>query len=174
MVFVTLSPPEPGPGRTARIALFFIGVPGRNGQFGFSAATELAPDLESASNEFGPFPHTTESPMSGNLLLAENDWVDAFSVIPDSESQVVFTVSEFDLDSSSMCVTDSISQGLHSNPKYLVTKDGTEGQRCSLNLNTQLGTRFTVDATQKLLAEFAYRLAQIRRVQSAGAELMHC
>ena len=59
--------------------------------------------------------------MSGDLLLAENDWVDTLSIIPNSESQGVFTVSDFYLDSSSICMTDRISQGLHSNPIYLVT-----------------------------------------------------
>jgi hypothetical protein len=29
--------------------------------------------------------------MSGDVLLAENDWVDTLSVIPNSESQAVFT-----------------------------------------------------------------------------------
>ena len=55
-------------------------------------------------------------------------------------------------------MADRISQGLHSDPIYLVTNDGIEGPRCSLNLNTELGTRFSCGATQKVLAEFAYRL----------------
>ena len=112
--------------------------------------------------------------MSRDVLLAENDWVDTLSVIPNSQSQTVFTVSEVYLDSSSICMTDRIAQGLHSNPIYLVTNDGIEGPRCSLNLNTKLGTRFSSGAAQKVLAEFAYRLSQINRVQSAGAEFMHC
>ncbi len=96
--------------------------------------------------------------MSGDVLLAENDWVDALSVIPNSQTPAVFTVSEVYLDSSGICMTHCISQRLHSNPIHLVTNHGVEGPRCSLNLNTQLGIRFSCGAIQKVLAEFAYRL----------------
>jgi hypothetical protein len=108
------------------------------------------------------------------VLLAEKDWVDTLSVIPNSEPQAVFTVSEVYLDSSSICMTDRIAQGLYSNAIYLVTSYGIEGPRCSLNLNTQLGTRFRGGVTQKVLAEFADGLPQIHCVESSGAELMHC
>ena len=96
--------------------------------------------------------------MSGDVPLAENGWVNTLSVIPNSELQTVFTVSDVYLDSSSICMTNCVAQGLHSNPIYLVTNYGIEGPRCSLNLNTKLGTRFSGGATQKVLAEFAYRL----------------
>jgi hypothetical protein len=54
--------------------------------------------------------------MSGDVLLCKNDWVDALSVIPNSESQGVLTISDVYLDSSSICMVDRISKGFHSNP----------------------------------------------------------
>src|SRR5580692_11837551 len=155
MVFITSSPPKPGQSKTARILRFCVSARRRNDQFGFSTGTELAPDLESTPDEFGPFPHTTQAPMSGDVVLTENDWVDALSVIANSHLQAVFTVSDVYLDSSGICVTDRISQGLHTNPIHLVTNDGIEGPRRSLNMNTQLGTRFSCGAAQEVLAEFA-------------------
>ena len=112
--------------------------------------------------------------MAGDVLLAENDRVDTFSVIANAEPQAVFTVSEVYLDSSSICMTDRIAQGLYSNAIYLVTSDGIERPWCSLNLHAKLWHRFRGGATQKVLAEFAYRLSQIHCAESAGAEFMHC
>jgi hypothetical protein len=111
--------------------------------------------------------------MAGGVLLAENDRVDALSVIPNPQSQAAFTVSDVYFDSSRIRMTDRISQGLHSNPIYLVPNDGIEGPWCSLDLNTKLGTRSRCGDSQKVLAEFAYRLPQINCVQSAGAEFLH-
>src|SRR5277367_4665960 len=156
--FITLSPPKPGQGKAARIARLWVSARGWNCQFGFGAATGLAPNLESTSDEFGPFPHTTQAPMSGDVLQPENDWVDALTVIPNSEPQAVVTVSDVYLDSSGIGMTDRIAQRLRSNPIDLITNHRTQRLRCSLDLNPKFGTGSSCGVTQKGLAEVAHRL----------------
>ena len=89
---MTLSPPELGQGETACIVRFCVSARGRNCQFGFSAATELAPDLESTSDKFWPVPAYHASPnVPAMCSWPRTTAVDAHSVVPNSESQTVFT-----------------------------------------------------------------------------------
>ena len=79
------------------------------GQLDLSTGTDLAPDLEIASNKFGAFAHASQAPMPGGVTLVKNGGIDALAVVADSEPQVLLTIPHLHFQSPSPCMSDRVS-----------------------------------------------------------------
>ena len=75
--------------------------------------------------------------MSLTALVRENRRIDAFSVIPHTQSELLIVVADFNLDLLGLGVPEGIAQRLGGNFVDLVTEDGMQISRFAFNRYTK-------------------------------------
>ena len=75
--------------------------------------------------------------MSLTALAGENRWINAFSIVPHPQSELLIVITDFNLDLPCLSVPKSVPQRLGSNLVDLVTKDGMQISRLAFNCYTE-------------------------------------
>src|SRR5580692_4418241 len=94
--------------RTAR-ASCIISCGSRNGQFNFRARPDIAPKLHAASYELRSFADSRQTKVAGTPFALQQLRVHTFSVITNSQTQLVRVISNFHFDSMRLCVLKCIA-----------------------------------------------------------------
>src|SRR5208337_4416127 len=114
-----------------------VGDAGRNAQFHLGSRVDFAPYCQLASYECGAFPHAGQTKVSLFPLLRENRCINAPSVIPYAQAELLIAIAEFDLDLLCVCMKKSVAECFGSNFIHFVTEDGMQISRLALNGYTE-------------------------------------
>ena len=75
--------------------------------------------------------------MSLTALAGENRWINAFSIVPHPQSELLIVIADFNLDLPCLGVAKGIPQRFGSNFVDLVSEDGMQISRLALNGYTE-------------------------------------
>src|SRR5215472_10448058 len=95
----------PPPGRVPTCG---VGDACRKPQFQFCSCIEFDPHRELSSHNLGAFPHTGQAVMSLTTLLRKHRWVNALSVVPHSQTELLIVIADFDFDLSRLGVAKRV------------------------------------------------------------------
>jgi len=107
-----------------------------NAQFDFRARAYFAPHFESPADLFSALAHARQTPMSVASRLQEVR-VNAFSIIPDTQSKKTFAVGDIRFDFTCLGVAERISQRLPRNTINVVSENRMQVPRFALYGNPE-------------------------------------
>lgn len=99
--------------------------------------------------------------MSSGVAGGDNAWVDAFSIVTDSNSKLLLVVPDFHFDLRGLCVPDRIPHCFCRNAENFVPYHWVQISQCSFHLNAKFRGNLVRWAAEKFLAKISYRLGQI-------------
>src|SRR5450432_947724 len=79
-----------------------VGGGGRNDQFHFGAGANFAPNHQLASHGIGAFPHALQAKVPHAPLPRQNCWINAFTIIPHTQPELLMVISNLSLDLPSL------------------------------------------------------------------------
>src|SRR5580698_1139122 len=126
--------------RSSARASCIISGGSRNGQFNFRARPDVAPKLHVASYELRSFADSRKTKVAGTPFALQQLRVHTFSVITDSQTQLVRVISNFHFNSIRLCVMKCIAQHLRHNSVRFVVHNGVELPRCSFHCHLHNGS----------------------------------
>ena len=88
---------------------------------------------------FGAFPHAGQAVVSLTALAGENCWINAFSIVPHPQSELLIVIADFDFDLLCLGVAKRVPQRFGGNLVDLVSKDRMQISRLALNGDTECG-----------------------------------
>ena len=114
-----------------------VGGAGRNAQFHFGSCIDFAPHHQLTSDKCGAFPHPGQAIVSLTALAGENRWINAFSIVPHAQSELLIVIADFNFDLPCLSVAKGVPQRFGSNFVDLVSEDGMQISRLALNRDAE-------------------------------------
>src|SRR5271156_6003582 len=85
---------------------------GRNTQLNLCTGIALTPARPPPPDKFGAFAHAGQAIVSFAPLSIKNLWVNALSIIPDTESELLLVIPDFDFYPPRLRVPEGVAQRL--------------------------------------------------------------
>jgi hypothetical protein len=82
----------------------------------------FTPNGHLAADKFCAFAHTRQPEVSGVPVSAKNLWVNAPSIVPDTQPELRFVVADFHFNPVRACVTEGVAQRLGGDPVDFVSE----------------------------------------------------
>src|SRR5580704_383070 len=110
-----------------------VGGTGRNAQFHFRSLIDLAPHRQLPLDECGSFSHPAQAIVSLKAMAGEDRRIHALSVVAHAQSELVMVITDFNFYLLRLGVMEGVAQRFGSDFVDLVTEDGMEVSRLTLN-----------------------------------------
>src|SRR5271167_4968942 len=85
---------------------------GRNTQFNLCTGIALTPDRHLPPHKFGAFAHAVQAIVSFAPFSSKNLRINTLSIIPDTESELLLVIPDFDFYPPRLCVPEGVAQRL--------------------------------------------------------------
>src|SRR6266853_2841025 len=85
------------------------GIGDRNGQLNFGARSGFAPEIQLGTDSLRTFTNPGQTPVSGACAFLQDFWVNAFSIIADTQAKHAMVVTNLGFDLTCTCVLKSIA-----------------------------------------------------------------